>query len=231
MHINCFWCVRVFFFHSFSFSLSCSNFKLQPSTSALLPKENPPKPFRSPLNTGEVFVKPQHNQQTVFAPTQHLPQFQEIKQFNPAQQQVVHTEYGPPPSSPYPYPYPLAPPSSSASTPFAPPSPPVHEVIDETPLLVNNDDTDDGNESNDPNVIAIANASGQYNSGKDGQYYILGKDSTLQRVVYRTSQTEEDNINNGFTAHLRYTLVPPITDPIYGYDEEGHLVRLYNRKK
>lgn len=187
-----------------------------------MPKENPPKPFRSPLNAGEVFVKPQHNQQTVFAPTQqHFPQFQEIKQFNPAQQQQnVHSEYGPP-SAPYPYPYPYSPspPAASATPSFSPPSPAVHEVIEETPLA--NDD--DENETNDPNVIAVANAS--------GQYYILGKDNTLQRVVYRTSQTEEDNINNGFTAHLRYTLVPPIQDPIYGYDDQGHLVRIYNKKK
>lgn len=36
-----------------------------------------------------------------------------------------------------------------------------------------------------------------------GQYYMLLRDNTLQRVVFMTSQTEEDRLNNGFSAQLR----------------------------
>lgn len=81
-------------------------------------------------------------------------------------------------------------------------------------------DNDDDNEG--PN-IAIAN------SVSNGQYYILGQDNTLQRVIYMTSQTEEDLRRNGFTAQLRYEPVQPIRDPIYAYDNQGHLVKVYNK--
>lgn len=94
----------------------------------------------------------------------------------------------------------------------------MHETVDESSFADNDEDL----ATADPAVIAVANA--------NGQYYILGKDNTLKRVVYRTSRNQEDNINNGFTAHLRYSLVEPIRDPIYGYDDQGHLVRLYNKK-
>lgn len=177
------------------------------------------------MNTGETFVNTQQQsaklsgRPTFFASSQHLPQFQEIRQFRPItqqqqqQQQVPANEYGPPPNS-YPYPNPQSNPVIPLPLP-----PPVHETIDEIPL----ESGDEQDDSNDPTVIAVANAS--------GRYYILGKDNTLQRVVYRTEQTKADNINNGFTAHLRYSLVEPIRDPIYGYDDQGHLVRIYNRKK
>lgn len=157
------------------------------------------------------------SQPTFFASSKHLPQFQEIRQFRPIaapqqQQHVPANEYGPP-SNPNVSPYP----NPQSTTPLPLP-PPVHETIDETPLA----DDDEQDDSTDPTVIAVANA--------NGQYYILSKDNTLQRVVYRTEQTKDDNINNGFTAHLRYSLVEPIRDPIYGYDSMGHLVRIYNKK-
>lgn len=165
-----------------------------------------------PLNTGEVFVSvPQssklQSQQNIFNENQHLPQFQQLKTFRHSPQQVLPSEYGPP-SKPYP-------PAVSSAFPTLPP-PPVHEVIDEMPFA-----NDDG-EGNDDAVIAVANA--------NGRYYLLGKDNTLQRVVYQTVQTEDDRTNNGFTAHLHYSPVEPIRDPIYGYDDEGHLVRIYNKK-
>lgn len=94
----------------------------------------------------------------------------------------------------------------------------MHETVNDTPIA----DNDEELPTTEPTVIAVANA--------NGQYYILGKDNTLQRVVYRTSRTQDDNINNGFTAQLRYSPVEPIRDPIYGYDDQGHLVRLYNKK-
>lgn len=226
----------------------------QPSTKIFLPKENPPKPFHSTttaaaaaaLNSGEVFyntqqsaakLKQQQQQQlqqkqrqptTFFASTQHLPQYQEIKQYRPV---AVANVYGPPTAvqnpnlNPNSYPQPVAPaprlPPSSPSPPPPPPSP-FPETVDTTSTFGDNGDDDD-NDTTDPTVIAVANA--------NGQYYILGKDNTLQRVAYRTEQSKDDSINNGFTAHLRSTLVEPIRDPIYGYDDQGHLVRIYNRKK
>lgn len=163
------------------------------------------------------------SQPTFFASTQHLPQFQEIRKFRPVarQQQVPASEYGPPSNpnvNPYPYPQPLPP--SNTVVPFSPLPPPVHETVDEQTPLAGDDEQDD--DTTDPTVIAVANA--------NGQYYILSKDNTLQRVAYRTEQTKEDGINNGFTAHLRYSLVEPIRDPIYGYDDQGQLVRIHNKK-
>lgn len=73
-------------------------------------------------------------------------------------------------------------------------------------------------------VIAIANA------GTNGQYYILDKENTLQRVVYTTTQTEDDRRHDGFTAQLRYESVEPIRDPVYAYGAQGQLVRIYNKK-
>lgn len=166
------------------------------------------------MNTGEVLINTQQaaklksQQSTAFFTStvdsaQHLPQFQEIKQFRP----FVENLYGPSMGvqNPNPNLQPVAPASP------LPPSP-------------NGDDNngDDDNDPTDPTIIAAANA--------NGQYYILSKDNTLQRVVYRTQQTKDDSINNGFTAHLRYSLVEPIRDPIYGYDDQGHLVRVYNKK-
>lgn len=188
-----------------------------------MPKVKQAKQFRPFLNTGEVFwAKAQpsrlQNQQTFSSQSQNLPQFEQLRSFSPSQKQELPREYGAPPQTygpPTPsYPYP------PAANPFTPiPAPPsVHEVIDETPFENNDDEID----TTDPTVIAVANAS--------GQYYILGKDNTLKRVAYQTSQDEDDKQNNGFTAHLRYTLVEPIRDPIYGYDDKGHLVRIYNKK-
>lgn len=176
------------------------------------------------MNTGELFGHTQQSakfrsQPTLFASGQHLPQFQEMRQFRliAAQQQQQHhvpaNEYGPP-SNPNVSQYP----NSQSTTPLPLSPPPVHETIDEKPLA----DDDEQDDSTDPTVIAVANA--------NGQYYILSKENTLQRVVYRTEQTTDDNINDGFTAHLRYSLVEPIRDPIYGYDSMGHLVRIYNKK-
>lgn len=148
--------------------------------------------------------------QNPFQYHQQLPQFQQIKQFNPQpqfqqQQAADPSVYGPAAQSGYPYP-------AAPTTPA-----PVHETVEETePESAQPEDDNDGP------VIAVANA--------NGQYYILGKDNTLQRVVYETTQTEDDILNNGFTAQLRYTPVEPIVDPVYGYDDQGHLIRIYNKK-
>lgn len=193
-----------------------------------LPNEAPAKPFHAPLLTGEVFPSPRQssklvNQQTAFRPTQSQSQavIQPSQSPPPGKYGPPPQTYGPPPTTSHPptsYPYPAVVPSNP---PTQPPPPPVHEVVNETPLVVNNDDKDD-EDTSDPTVIAVANAS--------GQYYILGKDNTLQRVVYETVRTDDDNRENGFTARLRYSPVEPIRDPIYGYDDQGHLVRIYNKK-
>lgn len=224
---------------------------MQASTKIFLPKENPPKPFHSTTwNADEVFIntqqsaaklrqqpQPQQQQQqqrqptTFFASAQHTPQFQEIKQYRPVAAAVANV-YGPPTGvqNPNPnlnrYPQPVAPAPPSSPLPPPPPSP-FPGTVDATPFgdtngNGDNDDNNDDNDTTDPTVIAVANA--------NGQYYILGKDNTLQRVVYRTEQSKDDSINNGFTARLRYSLVEPIRDPIYGYDDQGHLVRIYNKK-
>lgn len=199
------------------------------SASSFLPNESPAQPFRSSLLTGEVFPSQRQssrliNQQKNFG-SQTQSHSQAIKQPNPS----LSTEYGAPPNSyeppqnsysppsnPYPYPYPSAVPSTP--TPPPPPPPAVHEVVTETPVA--NDDDEEN--TTDPTVIAVANAS--------GQYYLLGKDNTLQRVVYEMVRNKDDKKQNGFTARLRYEPVEPIRDPIYGYDEFGHLVRIYNKK-
>lgn len=219
----------------------CSFQTLFQQQKVFLPKETAAQPFRAPLLTGETFPSPRQsskivNQQSTFASTQS--HSQAVKQPSPS---LPPNEYSPPPNSYSPppnsygppqnaygppqntygppqnsYPYP---PNSNPYQPFVPsvPPPPVTEVVDETPLA--NDDDDD---TTDPTVIAVANA--------NGQYYILGKDNTLKRVVYETVRTEDDDKHNGFTARLRYEPVEPIRDPIYGYDDLGHLVRIYNKK-
>lgn len=195
---------------------------MKPNNDAFLPKPDPPKPFHAQLNTGEVFVIPRQSaqfrnpifveSQSVFSSKQQLPQFQQIRQFNSAapqfQRQEVTAAYGPP--------------ATQGSYPY-PPSPPVHETFNErtTQQPFQTDDAEP-EDTADPTVIAVSNA--------NGQYYILGKDNTLQRVVYEAIQTEDDVANNGFTAQLRYSPVEPIRDPVYGYDDEGHLVRIFNKK-
>ena len=52
----------------------------------------------------------------------------------------------------------------------------------------------------DSNVNVLATTSPQ---GKNGQYYILLPDSSLQKVRYATSQTEDDRTVNGFSAQLK----------------------------
>lgn len=209
-------------------------FFLQSKNEAFLPKRTPPKPFHS-LNKGEVFVVPRQSARlqkpvfieakSVFSSRQQLPQFQQIRQFNTQskfqRQQFAGYPYpaaGPPPSQQG-YPYPAAGPPSQQGYPY-PPSPAVHEFVDDGPTTELDEPEDD---TTDPTVIAVSNAS--------GQYYILGKDNTLQRVVYEATQTEDDIVNNGFTARLRYSPVEPIRDPVYGYDASGQLVRIYNKKK
>lgn len=171
------------------------------------------------MNTGETVVFPESSRlrnpifvetsrlqaiphKSIFNEKQQLPQFQKIRQFNSNPTFQRQQQQQQQNEHGYSYPYPAA-------------VPPVHETVDEsTP--------DDQEETTGTSVIAVANAS--------GQYYILGKDNTLQRVMYRTAQTEDDVNSDGFTAQLHYTPVEPIRDPVYGYDDQGHLVRIFNKK-
>ncbi|KAL1379283.1 hypothetical protein pipiens_015015 [Culex pipiens pipiens] len=82
------------------------------------------------------------------------------------------------------------------------------------------EDQDEQTDDAGRTVVAVANAF-------SGQYYILGADNTRQRVTYATSQDDEDLRNMGFTAQLRYAPVEPITGPVYAYNEQGQLVRIY----
>ncbi|XP_055531311.1 uncharacterized protein LOC129722101 [Wyeomyia smithii] len=90
----------------------------------------------------------------------------------------------------------------------------------EQPETDEDDTQSEPNQGNDRPVIAISNAF-------SGQYYILGKDNNLQRVKFSTSQSEEDRRQMGFTAQLRYSPVEPIQGPVYAYNEQGQLVRIY----
>lgn len=102
------------------------------------------------------------------------------------------------------------------------------EVLPTTTVQPESDDDDDQDQDDQDEqtddagrtVVAVANAF-------SGQYYILGADNTLQRVTYATSQDDEDLRNMGFTAQLRYAPVEPITGPVYAYNEQGQLVRIY----
>uniref|UniRef100_A0A1Y9J099 DUF4794 domain-containing protein n=1 Tax=Anopheles quadriannulatus TaxID=34691 RepID=A0A1Y9J099_ANOQN len=86
------------------------------------------------------------------------------------------------------------------------------------------DESDDDYDEDDAGrtVVAVSNAF-------SGQYYILAPDNTLQRVIYSTMVTDEDRQVNGFSAQLKYSPVDPIRDPVYTYDEQGQLVRIYKK--
>lgn len=86
------------------------------------------------------------------------------------------------------------------------------------------DEGDDDYDEDDAGrtVVAVSNAF-------SGQYYILAPDNTLQRVIYSTMVTDEDRQVNGFSAQLKYSPVDPIRDPVYTYDEQGQLVRIYKK--
>lgn len=103
----------------------------------------------------------------------------------------------------------------------APPAPatttiePESETVTEENLVETEAEEVEDDNLNGP-AIAIANS---------GQYYVLGQDNTLQKVSFNT---QRDTQTNGFTAQLRYAPVEPIRDPIYAYNAQGQLVKVYN---
>ncbi|XP_055919476.1 uncharacterized protein LOC129951380 [Eupeodes corollae] len=62
-----------------------------------------------------------------------------------------------------------------------------------------------------------------------GEYFVLTPEKTLQKVSYKTSQTEEEARTNAFTAELKYTPVDKIEGPLYKYNDQGQLVRIYKK--
>ncbi|XP_037954686.1 uncharacterized protein LOC119684664 [Teleopsis dalmanni] len=60
-----------------------------------------------------------------------------------------------------------------------------------------------------------------------GQYFVLGPDNNVQRVMFTTTQDDEERRSNGFTAQLKYTPVGAVKDPVYRYNNRGQLIRLF----
>lgn len=122
------------------------------------------------------------------------------------QKQTLSTQYGPPSNS---YPYP---PAVSTSNQLPPA---VHEIIHET---FADDDT------TDPTIIAVANA--------NGRYRIFEKENTHDHIVYRNLHDKHHDFHNDFhddfLSHYHHSHGEPILeDIVYGYDDHGHLVRVY----
>uniref|UniRef100_A0A182MCV3 Uncharacterized protein n=1 Tax=Anopheles culicifacies TaxID=139723 RepID=A0A182MCV3_9DIPT len=99
---------------------------------------------------------------------------------------------------------------------------PEEPVTTEQPQVPQDESEDDYDEDGGRTVVAVSNSF-------SGQYYILSPDNTLQRVVFSTMVTDEDRQVNGFSAQLKYSPVDPIRDPVYTYDEQGQLVRIYKK--
>lgn len=184
----------------------------------------------------------QQQQQIQFAQNQNqFAQGQQTIQFAQKQGQQPAQAYGPPDE-----PQVVYGPPATAATPdqqYGPPQtrqPKQPEAADANA----DDDEDEDDDDSEPEqftneteteqnsgaiggpAVSVANAFANNN----GQYYILGEDNRLQRVVYMTRQTAKDREQNGFSARLQYAPVEPIRDPIYAYDAAGQLVRIYNRK-
>ncbi|XP_050081199.1 uncharacterized protein LOC126568725 [Anopheles maculipalpis] len=103
-----------------------------------------------------------------------------------------------------------------------PQQPEEQPVTTEQPQVPQDESEDDYDENTGRTVVAVSNSF-------SGQYYILAPDNTLQRVVFSTMVTDEDRQVNGFSAQLKYSPVDPIRDPVYTYDEQGQLVRIYKK--
>jgi hypothetical protein len=105
---------------------------------------------------------------------------------------VLSRQYGPP-----------------TEAPQFPQQPPRDVAVDDSSEEDSDEDSSDGQRP----VIAIANAEAHANGnrkllaatqqGQFGQYYILLPDSSLQKVRYATSQTDDDRTSNGFSAQLK----------------------------
>lgn len=143
------------------------------------------------------------------APQQQRIQYSQRQQ----QEQDPATVYGPPqePQGIYP---PAQQPEQQYGAPQQQPEP-------DAPEFQGAEDADEDAEAVGGPAISVANA-----VSNNGQYYILGEDNVLQRVVYMTAR---DQRTNGFSAKLQYEPVEPIRDPIYAYDQLGQLVRIYNK--
>ncbi|XP_017072579.1 uncharacterized protein LOC108108872 [Drosophila eugracilis] len=59
---------------------------------------------------------------------------------------------------------------------------------------------------------------------REGRYFVISQDNKLQRVTF-SSQQNGDN-NDDFTAQLTYSTVGQLKDPVYRYNNQGHLERI-----
>lgn len=191
-----------------------------------------PSNFNGRLNAGEIqtLQQLQASRQEQQQRYSNQIRFEQLKyqyqqqQQQRIQQQQVNGQYGAPAKQQQPEAQ-YGPPQQQAAFPPNNQYGPPEQNANPTELPEENfDDSTETEEIEGGAAVAVAN------SINNGQYYILGEDNTLQRVVYMTSQTETDRRNKGFTARLQYAPVEPIRDPIYAYDALGQLVRIYNRK-
>ena len=213
-----------------------------------MPSNNAPNQFNGQLNTGEILplqvIQPEQNYRVNIQRIRQQPIRQQPQQLNQIRQQPQQFRQQPQKFTPV---------RQQQSQQFRQPQPQLNQQfvqsqrqqVAETPQeqygappptqqygppaeqpeeqnFGTNAEEADAEEVQGPSV-AVANAV------SNGQYYILGADNTLQRVIYMTSQTDDDKVSNGFTAQLKYAPVEPIRDPIYAYDAEGQLVRIYNK--
>ncbi|KAH8290141.1 hypothetical protein KR054_000327, partial [Drosophila jambulina] len=58
---------------------------------------------------------------------------------------------------------------------------------------------------------------------REGRYFIISQDNTLQRVTFSSEQNGNDE---DFTARLTYSTVGQLKDPVYRYNSQGQLERV-----
>lgn len=64
-----------------------------------------------------------------------------------------------------------------------------------------------------------------HNNAFIGRYYLLQPDGSLQQVVYKSPQTEEQT-NRRFNANFVLQNVQPVQEPIFSYNAVAPLIRL-----
>lgn len=191
------------------------------------------RPVQTPLATQQRLTVPApqasvsfHHKKPIKKPHFEAQRQQIIFSQRQEQEQDPATVYGPPQESQGIYPPPSAPEQQYGAPPPQQPEQqygaPQQQPEPQAPEFQGavEDNEEDAEDVSGP-AISVANA-----VSNNGQYYILGEDNVLQRVVYMTAR---DQSTNGFSAKLKYEPVEPIRDPIYTYDQLGQLVRIYNK--
>lgn len=190
------------------------------------------RPAQNPLATQQRLTVPAPQASVAFHHKKPIkkPHFEAQRQpirFSQRQEQAPAGVYGPPQESQGIYPPPSQPEQQYGAPPQQPEqqygAPQQQPEPESAPEFQGGDDDseEDAEDVSGGPAISVANA-----VSNNGQYYILGEDNVLQRVVYMTAR---DQSTNGFSAKLKYEPVEPIRDPIYAYDQLGQLVRVYNK--